>query len=106
LPLKGKTGFYLAFLSCLLSLALLCLFALLASSPSVVTEGEEATPSILPSISAQLLVCPKRAKLPSYLAFYLLLIITLSISPFLSHPFYLTEGEIEGEIEGEEASKR
>jgi hypothetical protein len=30
----------------------------------------------------------------------------LSISPFLSHPFYLTEGEIEGEIEGEEASKR
>jgi hypothetical protein len=26
------------------------------------------------------------------------------LSPFLSHPFYLTEGEIEGEIEGEEAS--
>jgi hypothetical protein len=32
-------------------------------------------PFILPSISAQLLVCPKRAKLPSYLAFYLLLLL-------------------------------
>jgi hypothetical protein len=28
------------------------------------------------------------------------------MSPFLSHPFYLTEGEIEGEIEGEKASIR
>jgi hypothetical protein len=34
---------------------------------------------ILPSISAQLLVCPKRAKLPSYLAFYLLLML---VCPF------------------------
>jgi hypothetical protein len=42
---------------------------------------------ILPSISAQLFVCPKSAKLPSYLAFYLLLIISFK------HQRCLTEGE-------------
>jgi hypothetical protein len=42
--------FYLLLAVFMLVASISCLFALLASSSSVVTEGEEATPSILPSI--------------------------------------------------------